>query len=124
MITTYKDYKTYYKIVNKIGDEYYSLFHGTLKSRKLPKDIWIKADNKLVRDGSGGTYYMSGFHILETEKECKYLLNHSFKSIGHKVIVPVYAKEITSKEHSRNNVYLANYIFIINDIRILIPVIK
>jgi hypothetical protein len=30
----------------------FSLFHGTQGSRNLPAGIWLKADKKIVRDGS------------------------------------------------------------------------
>lgn len=42
------------------------IFHGVNGSRVVPMDRWIKAKQKLVRNGSGQMYYKSGFHSFQS----------------------------------------------------------
>ena len=63
-----------YRIVEEKNGEYYSLFHGTNRSRKLPRRTWLKANVKRVRDGSCATYYDSGFHVLTSKEEAEIAL--------------------------------------------------
>lgn len=46
-----------------------TLFHGHNGTRILPVDAWIDATVRLVRDGSHGRWYTSGFHVLRTFEE-------------------------------------------------------
>jgi hypothetical protein len=57
----------YYKIVDQdpITNDDYFLYHGVGKSRKIPFKTWLKADVKIVRDGTGKRYYKSGFHVFD-----------------------------------------------------------
>jgi len=54
-----------YKIVREVGDSYKTLYHGINSNRELPLNTWIKAEKKLVKDGSGGKEYISGIHCFE-----------------------------------------------------------
>jgi hypothetical protein len=101
--------KTWYKIVEKVGDDYFLLFHGVNRTRKIPKTEWLTAEVKTVCDGSKGTEYQSGFHILESYEDClKYL--KKFKNLKTKHIIECEAEHVWSKEHSRDNVFLAEKI--------------
>lgn len=100
----------YYKIVEKDGKDYKFLFHGVDRDRKIPEK-WIKAEKKLVIDGSGGTEYISGFHVLRTKEQAKEYLQN-FEKTKNKVIIPCEVKNVRKKEHSRSEVYLANEILI------------
>ena len=86
------------------------LFHGNCGSTVVPLDTWIKADEKLVQDGSGKTYYTSGFHAFTT-KEC---LEEWKKTTKHKhVVTNVYVKETRKKSHSRHKqVVLAKWLYV------------
>lgn len=97
-----------YRIVEVKDGEYYSLFHGTNRSRKLPRGIWIKADKKTVRDGSRATYYESGFHVLTSKEEAEKFFQKLFRKYKNRMVIKVYAKGLRRKEHSRHEVFLAD----------------
>lgn len=105
--------KVYYKIVNVKDDTLRFLFHGVDNSKTIEPNKWYVADKKMVIDGTNGTQYLSGFHILETIEEAeKYLTN--FSTTDNKRIVEVLAKDIRKKEHSRSEVFLADEILFLN----------
>lgn len=88
-----------------------TLFHGLDGSRKIPLGKWLKATIKPVKDGSSKTTYLSGWHIVPSEKECLEYLKY-FKNIESKVIVKCRAKNIWPKKHSKHNIFLSKYIII------------
>ena len=104
----------YYKIVDKINDEYKVLFHGINGSKKLKVGEWIRADLKMVTDGDlkRSTKYLSGWHIMETSEQAESYLSR-FTNTKNKAIIKCEAKNIWKKEHSPHNVYLAGYIKIV-----------
>jgi len=90
-----------------------TLFHGLNGSKTLPKSQWLEAIEKMVRDGTSKTWYLSGFHILKTAEECHEYLKF-FKKPLNRVVVPCLTKgEIRPKSHSRHPVFLAKYIKLI-----------
>lgn len=102
----------YYKIVDVVDGNVRTLFHGLNGSKTIPRKEWLKADRKLVRDGTSKTWYESGWHILETKKECEEYLK-KFTHVEHKQILKCKARgEIRPKEHSPSNVFLADEIWI------------
>ena len=104
-----------YRICEKKGDEYFTLFHGVGGSRKLEFGRWIIADRKMVIDGSDGTEYLSGFNVLPTWKDCnEYLRN--FRSGKDLRIVGVATGNVRPKLHSRAPVLLADEIFLLEDV--------
>lgn len=104
-----------YKIVDKVDGQYKTLFHGVNGSKVLENNKWLKAEVKTVIDGSNGTPYESGWHVLKTVHEAgAYLKN--FTSTENKRIVKCKVRKIRKKEHSRNNVYLTDWIFIEGEI--------
>ena len=105
----------WYKIVDCENGVYKTLFHGVDGSRTLEFDKWLKADVKEVSDGSSSTIYMSGWHVLHTYEECKEYLKR-FKHVENKRIVKCHISEVWPKEHSKANVFLAKYIYILEEI--------
>jgi len=101
-----------YKIVNDIGGQYKTLFHGINRSRVLKRGRWLIAEKKIVKDGGeNSTKYMSGFTVLLSLKVAMAYLK-LFKDISTKQIIMVDVDGIVRKEHSRLPVYLADQIFI------------
>lgn len=102
-----------YRIVEVKDDEYYSLFHGTNKSRKLERGKWLKADKKIVKDGQKGTYYKSGWHVLKSKEETEKFLQKMFRIKDNRKVVPVLAKGLRLKSHSRHEIYLADEMYVL-----------
>ena len=73
----------YYKIVDVVDGNIKTLFHGLNGSRTVPDKTWLKADKKLVRDGTSKTWYLSGWHVLKTKEECEEYLG-KFTHVEHK----------------------------------------
>lgn len=104
-----------YKILNKDKNgNLKTLFHGVNGSKTVPIDTWMEADIKDVMDGTNGTVYRSGFHVLDTYENCvQYLEN--FTRVENKVIVECEVGQLWRKEHSRNGgVYLTDKVLIKN----------
>jgi hypothetical protein len=85
------------------------LFHGLNGSRIIPKNTWLTAEEKMVRDGTSKTYYLSGWHVLlERQHAVDYL--KAFKNRLDKLrIIKVLVKDIRPKEHSPSPVFLAKH---------------
>lgn len=76
----------------------------------------MKSEQKMVRDGSTGTKYKSGWHIMMNHDECQEYLS-KFTADVERIIVMVKIKgKIWAKEHSPNNVWLCEYIKIIGEV--------
>jgi hypothetical protein len=103
-----------YRIVEEKGGDYYSLFHGTNGSRKLPRGIWIKANKKIVADGSRktSTEYESGFHVLTSKDEAEKFFQKLFRKHKNRKVIKVLAKGLRRKEHSRHEIFLADEMMI------------
>jgi hypothetical protein len=79
------DFIKCYRIVEVIDGEYYTLFHGIKGKnkrglRKLEQGKWLIADKKIVNDGSCGTYYESGFHVLKSKEQTEEFLQKMFRA--------------------------------------------
>ena len=107
-----------YKIMkysSKYDDHYSTLFHGIEGSKHVPVGQWLEATKKWCIDGSGGTRYLSGIHVLPSYNEAaKYLEN--FDDPTDKVIVLCEVKSYRKKAHSRSAVYLADKCKIISEV--------
>ncbi len=55
-----------WKIFEEKEGEPSTLFHGVGGSRRLTVGRWLDAEAKPVRDGRGGTRYISGFHAYRS----------------------------------------------------------
>lgn len=106
----------WYKIVDKDSKgNYKALFHGVGGSRFLPVGEWLESEQKTVRDGSSGTQYLSGWHIMMNLDECQEYLKRF--TVSGRVIVEVDVKgRIWPKEHSPSNVHLCKWIKIIGEV--------
>jgi len=106
------DYLLMHKIVEL--DEYgiiRSLFHGLNGSRIMPLGVWLKADKKLVKDGTSKTSYMSGWHVLERFADASAYRDKFTKRPDLLHIVPVLVRgEVREKTHSPSPVLLADEI--------------
>lgn len=99
--------KKYYKLIDIRDGEPCTLFHGIDGSRTMPTDEWVKAVKKPVSDGSSSTTYTSGLHVLETRQQALDYLE-KFKYTSQKGIATCYCRGLRPKEHSRDNVWLAD----------------
>lgn len=107
---------TYFKIVKVKEDGLYTLYHGypgkSKRLKRLQFGKWLKAEVKLVRDGSNSRYYESGFHVLPSYEEAKdYKKKFKQKGLG---IIPVECKNVRPKPNSVS--YLAEEIKISMDV--------
>lgn len=103
--------KIWWKIVEKKNGKIYSLFHSNQGSRRLTVGGWMGAVRKKVSDGTNGTTYMSGWHVIATEPEARRYLK-KFTADRELIIVPCRARGVSPKHHSRYDVHLAKHIFI------------
>lgn len=105
-----------YKIVETEDDiRLKTLFHGVGGTRTITPNSWIEADEKMVRDGTSKTWYLSGWHVLLEEAHAYDYLK-SFKNRLEKLrVVPVKVKDLRPKEHSRHPVFLAKHLKLIEE---------
>ena len=71
----------------------------------------MQATIKRVRDGSGGQYYKSGFHVFLDKQQAVDALG-DFSANRQLVVVECLAEGLRSKQFSRRDVYLADRIYI------------
>lgn len=99
-----------YKIVEVVDGKIKSLFHGLNGSRTMPEGVWIKADERMVRDGTGDRMYVSGWHVfLELHQAIHYLKRFTARPDLLKV-VECKVRGIRPKYHSPAPVILARRI--------------
>lgn len=97
-----------YKIVETDnGKDMKTLFHGVNGTRIIKPGVWTKATEKMVKDGTSKTEYLSGWHILLNKKEAYDYLKAFTKRLEKLRIIEVFVKDIRPKEHSRSPVFLA-----------------
>lgn len=102
----------WYKIVDKNSDDFKTLFHGNNGSRILVEDTWLEADVRVVHDGTKGTPYLSGWHIIPTKDEALEYIGKFKKRRDDLKIIRVWAKDVWGKKHSPSAIYLARWIYI------------
>jgi len=108
----------WYKIVDKDSKgNYKMLFHGIKGSKIIPVGEWVKSERKIVRDGSVGTQYTSGWHVMMNFDECQNYLSRFTSIKGHgRTIVEIDVRgKIWPKEHSPSNIHLCEWIKIIGE---------
>lgn len=99
-----------YKIVEVVDGEIRTLFHGLNGSREMPRGIWLEADYTPVRDGSNGTWYMSGWHVFRKLVDCR-RYKELFTSRPELLrCVPCRVRDMRPKEHSPSSVMLTRWI--------------
>lgn len=89
-----------------------TLFHGNRGSRALQRREWVRAANtdKLVRDGTSKTWYKPGWHVASWETMLSYV--KAFKRTEDLVICGCHVRGLRPKEHSRHDVFLADWIWV------------
>ena len=104
-----------YKLVDYRDGRVCFLYHGVSGSMTVPFNTWIKADKKLVSDGTGKKY-LSGFHFFKKLNDAKVYIN-KFTTRKHlKRIVRIYVRKIWKKDHSRSPVYLAEDMKVVEEV--------
>jgi len=107
----------WYKIVDKDRHgNFKMLFHGIKGSKIIPKNEWVKSERKAVRDGSIGTVYISGWHVMMNLDEAKQYLSKFTANIERVIVMIDVRGKIWAKEHSPSNVHLCEEIKIIKEI--------
>ncbi len=105
-----------YRIVECRGNDVYTLFHAIpqngKRSRKIPIKTWIKAEHKMVTDGSSQNKYLSGFNVLLDLQKMKEYVGRFTKERDLRIIKVLVNGSLRSKEHSKSDVYLADYMMI------------
>lgn len=99
-----------YKIVEVVNGDIRTLFHGLNGSRTVPRGQWLKADMKMVKDGTSKTEYLSGWHVLPTREACEEYMSRFTKRVDILHIVECEVRNTWPKAHSPSPVLLAEYI--------------
>lgn len=103
-------YKIAYKFIINDKKHWRTLYHGIEHTTFFPYDEWIKAEKKVVKDGSYGREYLSGFHCFKSLEIASQYLSR-FKNADSMSILKCLAKGLTVKP-TNVDVYLADEIFI------------
>ena len=88
------------------------LFHAWNGSSLVHHDTWLHAEFKTVRDGTNGRYYQSGFHVFladDMPKDWRKI----FKK-NDRILVPVMVEDIRPKDHAKQNMWLADWLYVAN----------
>ena len=102
-----------WKIFEVEGGNVKMLFHGVNGSKTIRRGEVVSADEKMVIDGSGGTEYLSGFHVLLAKSVAEEYIKSFNKRTERLRIMPVFVGDLRKKEHSRSEVYLAKEMMLI-----------
>lgn len=65
--------KLKWRLFEEKNGELHTLFHGVHGSRQIEEDLWYRANNRLVRDGTSKTWYEGGFHVFADVQGLAYL---------------------------------------------------
>ena len=84
-----------------------TLFHGVNGTRVIAPETWITATEKMVKDGTSKTEYLSGWHVLMHDHEARDYLKAFTTRLEKLKVVEVFVKNLRPKEHSRHPVFLA-----------------
>jgi len=86
-----------------------TLFHGNGGTRVLPRNQWLEAEHKHVRDAK--TWYVSGWHVFKSFATARAYLAR-FTNRDTKAIVRCRARGLRDKSHSPYDVLLADELLI------------
>jgi len=103
--------KIWYKIVEKKNGKFYTLYHGNNGSRELKVGEWIGSVRKKVHDGTRGTPYWSGWHVIGTRSEARRYMK-KFSKPRELHIIPCRARTTIHKRHCKYDVHLAKQLYI------------
>lgn len=100
-----------YKIVEEVGGNLLTLFHaGGTRTRIIPLDVWIRAYEGPVRDGSGDRTYLSGHHVFLSRRACVDHLAKFRVRRDRLRVVSCLVRNVRPKAHSPSPVVLARWI--------------
>lgn len=103
--------KTAYKIFDLHGNLPKTLFHGIDGSRLLPIGKWIKAERKMVSNGSRTHPYLSGFHSYpDLEAAIRWL--QGAKNVVGRVVVKVKIDGCREKPNAVRETILSDWLLI------------
>lgn len=102
---------TAYRIVEIRNGKPATLFHGISGSRNIPLGTWVKADNRMVRDGTG-PWYEGGFNVLLDREACEAYLERFKKPRELKVVEIKVRGRLRPKAHSPSPVFLADWMYL------------
>jgi hypothetical protein len=108
-----------YRIVEVAKDgSFLTLFHGIKGSRRLPRMLWLRAENKDVSYGRGSPAHVSGFNVIrKLEDATRYLARFNRgKTKRDLVIVRCLARGLRPKPNAKAPVLLADELFIIEEV--------
>jgi hypothetical protein len=107
-----------YKIVEKVENGYKFLFHNRRNILK-EGDVFI-AEKKMVYESydklKNKKLYLSGIHVVQTEKLCRKYLK-KFKRKDNKTIIACEAFDVSKKLNGNEGVLLADKIIILNELK-------
>jgi len=105
-----------YRIVEIREDKPYTLFHAlpnsAKRSRQIPVDTWLRAENKMVTDGSSQSQYLSGFNVLKNLDNMTDYTRRFTKPRDLRIIEILVRDPLRSKSHSRSGVWLADWMYV------------
>jgi len=104
-----------YRLVEYRNGKLFTLFHGLpsgkRRSREIPLGVWLKAEQKMVRDGTG-PWYLSGFNVLLRRGRMEDYAKR-FKATRELWLVSIWVNSsVRVKTHSRSDVWLADWMMI------------
>lgn len=103
-----------FRIVEIKNGKILSLFHGTNSSREIRLDVWNSCDKKLVKEGSHGKLYNSGWHFFTDYETAINFFSKKFKNKDNRFIVACKTRGNIRKkwDNPRCEVFLADEILI------------
>lgn len=106
-----------WRIVEIKNGHYHTLFHGMpteegKRSRKLPVNEWLEAEEKLVSYGKGSPEMLSGFNVILCKTECEAYLTR-FKDHRQLKVVKCLARDLRPKPRANSAVWLARHLMIV-----------
>jgi hypothetical protein len=106
-----------WRIVEVKNGQYHTLFHGIpteegKRSRRLPLNEWLTAEEKMVSYGRGSPEMLSGFNVILSKSGCEAYLSR-FKDHRELKVVKCVAQELRPKPRASSEVWLARKLMIV-----------
>lgn len=84
-----------------------TLFHGHNGSRQVPRDEWLTAPDKRVRDGTSKRWYQAGFHVFHPDSDPVGFVRSRFRRPRRIAVVKVEVRDVRPKPTNPMRVLLA-----------------
>ncbi len=105
--------KKVYKVFECKDGQPHFMFYGINGLRAVPLNKKLKAERKIVRDGSGKRWYKSGFHVYCSLDILKKFVKTLKVNRDMRFIVEVRAKN-PRRKHERSKAHLSQEIIVTN----------